>query len=50
MRMLWYGGKKITMLDKIRIYILAAKYWMQGDDWKEAVEYAESLVLGWKNR
>lgn len=38
------------MLDKIRIYVLAVKYWAQGDPWKVAVEYAESLVLGWKNR
>ena len=36
------------MLDKIRIYILAVKYFAQGDSWKKAVEYAESLVLGWK--
>ncbi len=35
---------------KIRIYYLAVKYWMQGDDWKKAVEYAKSLVLGWKNK
>ena len=36
------------MIDKIRIYYLAIKYFAQGDDWKKAVEYAESLVLGWK--
>jgi len=38
------------MIDKIRVFILALKYWMQGDDWDKAVEYAESLVKGWKNR
>ncbi len=36
------------MLEKIRIYILAIKYWVQGDEWKFAVEYAEAIVKGWK--
>ena len=36
------------MIDKIRIYYLAVKYFAQGDDWKKAVEYAESLILGWR--
>lgn len=35
--------------EKVRVYILALKYWFQGDDWKFAKEYAESLVVkGWK--
>ena len=32
----------------IRIYMLAIKYWIQGDNWKFAVEYATGLVKGWK--
>jgi hypothetical protein len=36
-------------MKKIRVYALAVKYWFQGDDWKFAKEYAESLVVkGWK--
>lgn len=48
MRYLWYGGKKNTMLEKIRIYFLAVKYWMQGDDWEDAVGYAEFIVNKWQ--
>ena len=36
------------MFEKIRIYILAVKYYLQGDEWNFAVEYATSLVKGWK--
>ena len=32
----------------IRIYLLAIKYWLQGDEWIFAVEYAKALVRGWK--
>jgi len=32
----------------IRIYILAIKYFLQGDKWRFAVEYATALVKGWK--
>ena len=35
---------------KIDTYCLAIKYWLQGQEWKEAFEYAEALVMGWKNR
>jgi hypothetical protein len=35
-------------MDNIRVYILAIKYWLQGDDWKFAKEYAEALVKGYK--
>ena len=38
------------MFDKIRMFILAAKYWMRGDDWDEAVEFAKFIVEGFKNR
>ena len=33
---------------KLQIYILAIKYWIQGDTWEFAVEYAEALVKGFK--
>ena len=36
------------MKDWINIYILTIKYWLQGDDWKFAKEYAEALVKGYK--
>ena len=35
---------------KIRIYLLAVKYWFQGDPWGFAVEYATSIVKGFKRR
>ena len=36
------------MLDKIRIYTLAMKYWMNGDSWSEAKAFAEFIVNKWK--
>lgn len=34
---------------KMNIYLLAIKYWLfQGDDWDFAVEYATSIVNGWR--
>lgn len=35
---------------KIDIYCLGIKYWFQGQEWKEAKEYAEALVIGWKTK
>lgn len=35
-------------MNEIRIYILTIKYWLQGDDWNFAKEYAESIVRGFK--
>lgn len=35
-------------MNKIRIYYLALKYWIQGDEWRFAVEYAKAIVKGWK--
>ena len=35
---------------KLRILFLAVKYWIQGDAWPEAVEYAEAIVRGFKRR
>jgi len=32
----------------LRIRFLAIKYWLQGDEWKFAVEYATSIVEGFK--
>ena len=36
------------MLDKIRVFFLALKYWMQGDDWDEAKEFAKVIVTRWR--
>jgi len=36
------------MRKKIRIYILALKYWFQGDTWVDAVKYAKALIHGFK--
>ena len=33
-----------------RIFFLAIKYWLQGDTWAKAVEYAKFIVLGFKKR
>ena len=43
----WMWENKI--MDYIRIYYLAIKYWFQGDDWKGAVSYATLIVKGWNN-
>jgi len=32
----------------IRTYILAIKYWAQGDKWAEALEYASVITGRWK--
>ena len=42
------GGIGMVIRKKIRIYLLAIKYWSQGDTWVEAVEYAGALVYGFK--
>ena len=36
------------LLDKIKIFILTLKYWMQGDPWKEAKEFATVIVTRWR--
>lgn len=41
--------KKLKILDKIRVYRLAIKYYLNGDDWYFAKSYAISLIGGWKN-
>jgi len=38
------------MLDGLRIYWLAIKYWIQGDSWRKAVEYATVMVKHWRYR
>jgi len=38
------------MTDTIRILYLTIKYWLQGDDWKFALEYATSIVKGFKRK
>ena len=33
----------------IRVYCLALKYWFfDGDEWKNAKEYAEAIVKTWR--
>lgn len=32
----------------IRTIFLSVKYWMQGDRWRVAYEYAKALVYGFK--
>lgn len=36
------------MMNEIRVYYLAIRYWLQGDDWKSAVEYGRFIVEGFK--
>ena len=35
-------------MKKLQIYVLTIKYWLQGDDWQFAKEYATALVMGFK--
>jgi len=37
-------------MNRIRILILAIKYWYQGDDWEDANFLAENIVLGFIRR
>lgn len=39
----YHAGQKTT-----RRYLLAIKYWLQGDKWRFAVEYAKRLVEGFE--
>jgi len=41
--------KKINT-KKIDIFFLSIKYWLQGDTWKFAKEYATAIVEGFKKR
>jgi len=34
--------------DKFKIFFLALKYWLQGDDWEFAKYYATSIVKWFK--
>jgi len=36
------------MSEALRIYLLAIKYWLQGDAWDFSVEYASAIVKGFK--
>ena len=36
------------MFIKINIYYFAIKYWLQGDTWKFAKEYAYTIVKGFR--
>lgn len=33
---------------KMRRLFLALKYWLQGDSWQSAKEYADAIVCGFK--
>ena len=35
-------------MNKIRALTLTVKYYLQGDDWQKAREYANSLVYGFR--
>ena len=34
--------------DNFRIFFLAVKYWLQGDEWDFAKDFAASIVKGFK--
>jgi len=36
------------MMRDIEIYFLAIKYWLRGDEWGVALEYARAIVKGFK--
>jgi len=42
--------KNGEFLETIRVYILAIKYFIGGDKWKFAKEYAEAIVKGFKRK
>ena len=33
----------------VRGYVLAMKYWLQGEAWKDAKEYAQ-IITGWAEK
>ncbi len=33
----------------ISIYYITIKYWIMGDEWKSAIDYAKKIVKGWDN-
>jgi hypothetical protein len=40
--------KEVSMENRIMVLWLTIKYWLQGDDWKDAKESAEIIVeKGW---
>lgn len=39
---------KNEIKDELRIFFLAIKYWLQGDKWDFAKDYASSIVKGFK--
>jgi len=34
----------------VSVYLMAIKYWLQGDEWEFALEYARLIVGGFKRR
>lgn len=43
------GAKEVrgVIMKAFRKYMLAVKYWLQGDEWHQAVTYAEVIVGRW---
>lgn len=37
-------------MTKLRIYAIAIKHWLCGDDWESAKWFAEQLVKGFQRR
>lgn len=44
-----YELMDLPLSKKIQFYKMAIKYWMGGDDWLFAQEYALSLIKGFQN-
>ena len=40
--------KKLSLRQKFTALWYALKYYAQGDDWEFALDYAVSLIKGWK--
>lgn len=40
----------MEIFKKIEMLIIAIRCFFQGDSWKDAVWYAESIVYGWKEK
>jgi hypothetical protein len=45
------GAKEVrgAIMKVFRKYMLAVKYWLQGDEWRQAVTYAQVIIGRWHN-
>jgi hypothetical protein len=41
--------KKLPFRKKFTVLCYALKYYAQGDDWEFALDYAVSMMAGWKS-